>query len=104
MNQVAPAAPFLKDNNRCSDCGVAAQTIANGEMKICPKCYGLLWRADQTESMLREAERTAKRLQQQSINALKRRELVEARRIARKANAEKEAEQMGPPAPKDIAP
>jgi hypothetical protein len=85
MTPVDPA-PILA-NNRCSDCGVAPLVIANGSMKVCPRCYGLLWRADQTEIAAQEARRAAMRLQQQTENVRKRRELVEARRIAKEASA-----------------
>jgi hypothetical protein len=39
-------APTLLKNWRCSDCNMPSQVIADGNMRICPQCYALLWHTD----------------------------------------------------------
>jgi hypothetical protein len=58
----APA-PHLTKVGRCSDCGVTAMPAANGDMKVCPHCYALLWARDYSEENRRrkEEERAAAR-------------------------------------------
>jgi hypothetical protein len=64
------------DAGVCSDCGQAPIFCGDGDLAVCPKCYGLLWHKDYGE------------LQQQL-----RREREEATRImvAARAKAAKEA-------------
>ena len=42
---VAPA-PHLTGKGRCSDCDVTAVIAAEGDVKVCPKCFGVLWKRD----------------------------------------------------------
>jgi hypothetical protein len=58
----APA-PHLNKAGRCSDCGVQAMPAANGNMKVCPHCYALLWARDYSEEdrRRREEEKAAAR-------------------------------------------
>jgi hypothetical protein len=42
---VSPA-PILLKNWRCSECNVPSILIANGDLRICPRCYALLWHQD----------------------------------------------------------
>ena len=63
----APA-PVLTENDRCSNCNVKAISAGNGEMKVCPSCYAMLWSMSwsPTEHQLiaqrMAAERRAKRV------------------------------------------
>jgi len=39
------AAPYLM-MGLCSDCRVAPDLLAGGDLKVCPECYALLWHRD----------------------------------------------------------
>lgn len=58
-------APFLTNADRCSDCRVQAISAAKDEMKVCPKCFAVLWHIDylQTKSAIHAAELAQRRLQ-----------------------------------------
>jgi|SRR3954463_5645277 hypothetical protein len=49
----APA-PTLTEDGRCTECKVIAVMAGKGEMKVCPKCYALLWHAVWARSKERE--------------------------------------------------
>lgn len=58
---IAPA-PHLTPQGSCSECKVRA-TLVNGEMKICPRCYALLWHRDWSQDeAARAVQLTAQRL------------------------------------------
>lgn len=59
MNKV-PFEPRLSKSGLCSDCGVVAILADNGNMKICPRCYGVLWSRDSEDHLRKkQAEATA---------------------------------------------
>jgi hypothetical protein len=62
------AAPYLDGRSMCSECQVKPRPLANGEMKVCPRCYSVLWHADVSEELRR------KRQEQEAINAERRAE------------------------------
>jgi len=41
-----PQAPHLTGRGACSDCHVPAIIAGEGDLKICPRCYAVLWRRD----------------------------------------------------------
>jgi hypothetical protein len=88
----APPAPTLLKNWSCSDCNVSSIVIAQGEMRVCPKCYALLWHIDySTEAQARRsAEATARELERLEAKQLKHKEFLlrEARRKQLKFSAE----------------
>ena len=43
--KVPGPAPYLM-MGLCSDCRVAPDLLAEGDLKVCPKCYALLWHRD----------------------------------------------------------
>jgi hypothetical protein len=51
----APA-PTLTDDWKCSDCGVKSVTAAGGDLRVCPKCYSVLWHVDWSEEGRRKKE------------------------------------------------
>ena len=64
-----PAAPYMLKNGTCSDCEQKFITAGNGDYKICPKCYAVLWHTDfgLEERRLRGiAAAAAKAMQQQT--------------------------------------
>jgi hypothetical protein len=59
IRPLPPPAPYLR-SGLCSDCGVEAVIAGDGEMKICPRCWALLWHRDyREEDRRRRAERAA---------------------------------------------
>lgn len=44
--KLPPPAPQITRSGLCSDCAVQAVWAADGDMRVCPKCYALLWRKD----------------------------------------------------------
>lgn len=77
-NYDAAPAPELTKTGHCSDCGVPAIWTAGNELRVCPKCYALLWHADYTPE----------REQQKELAAAARREQNYARRTAYEAARE----------------
>jgi hypothetical protein len=55
---IGPPAAKLTDSGRCSDCGDKAIFAGDGELKVCPKCYSVLWHYD-WETVRREAKKQA---------------------------------------------
>lgn len=54
---IAPA-PRLTKDGFCSDCQVKAVLAGGDQLKVCPKCYALLWHQDwSAEEKLKRAER-----------------------------------------------
>ena len=45
MHNIAPA-PHLTKLDRCSGCNVHAIEAADGDMKVCPVCFAVLWHRD----------------------------------------------------------
>jgi hypothetical protein len=39
-------APHLTRKHTCSDCGVEAIEAGDGDLIVCPQCFGLLWHRD----------------------------------------------------------
>jgi hypothetical protein len=61
MREIVAPAPQLTKNGRCSACDVTAVKIADGDMKVCPVCYAMLWHADWgAEERRKRAEAAAK--------------------------------------------
>jgi hypothetical protein len=54
-----PPAPHLTSRGACSDCHVPAVVAAQGDMKVCPKCYAVLWRRDYTAEQRRAKQLAA---------------------------------------------
>ena len=75
---VIPPAPHLTSRGCCSDCDIPAILAGEGDLKICQRCYAVLWRRD--------------------YGAEQRRQRMEAQRLAAAAaairRAEKEAQQQ----------
>jgi hypothetical protein len=46
LKRAIPPAPYLTSRGTCSDCHVPVVIAGDGDLKICPKCYGLLWHRD----------------------------------------------------------
>jgi hypothetical protein len=94
----APA-PHLTSAGRCSDCGVHAMPAGDGDLKVCPHCYALLWHADYSTH---ERQRKAEALERATARAIeqKRRrqaiidERIRVRREAEKTKAEIADEQL----------
>lgn len=54
-------APTLS-GGMCSDCRVPVMAAGDGEYRICPKCYAVLWHKDwAAEFRIREKERASER-------------------------------------------
>jgi uncharacterized Zn finger protein (UPF0148 family) len=51
---VAPAPELLRE--RCSDCNVPAVSAGDGDLKVCPRCYAVLW---QSSTKAEETRRVA---------------------------------------------
>jgi hypothetical protein len=64
---VAPA-PYLDGRSMCSECHIRALTLANGELKVCPRCFAVLWHADYSEEFRHQ------RMERERINAERRAE------------------------------
>jgi len=43
--KLPPPAPYML-NGLCSDCAIEPVFAGDGDLKICPKCHGLLWHRD----------------------------------------------------------
>jgi len=41
-----PEPPHLTSRGACSDCRIPAIVAGDGDLKICPRCYALLWHRD----------------------------------------------------------
>jgi hypothetical protein len=53
-------APALTAKGDCSECKVLAVVAAEGQMKVCPRCFALLWHRDWSkEEAARSAARSA---------------------------------------------
>ena len=49
----------MTSRGACSDCQIPAIIAGDGDMKICPRCYALLWRRDYSaEERLKRQEAT----------------------------------------------
>lgn len=46
LRPVIPLAPRLTSRGACSECHVPAVVAGDGDIKICPKCYAMLWHRD----------------------------------------------------------
>lgn len=42
---LGPPAAALTMDERCSDCGVKPVLAGDRDLKVCPKCYSVLWHA-----------------------------------------------------------
>jgi hypothetical protein len=53
--------PFLTSTECCSECKVPALAAGGGDLKVCPRCYAVLWHRDYTEEArrFRAAQRAA---------------------------------------------
>jgi len=59
FKQQVPPAPHMTSRGACSDCQIPAIIAGDGDMKICPRCYALLWRRDYSaEERLKRQEAT----------------------------------------------
>ena len=56
-----PPAPRLTKDDCCSDCGVQSIWAGDGELKVCPKCWALLWHLDWGAAERRRLQLTASR-------------------------------------------
>jgi hypothetical protein len=84
-----PPAPYLTKHDLCSDCEVAAERAGDDELKVCPRCYALLWHRDSPEDR-RRRQAAAVEVQKRAAAIQKRRE---------EAAAKREAEQQQPEPP-----
>jgi hypothetical protein len=41
-----PPAPHLTSRGACSECHIPAVVAGDGDMKVCPRCYAMLWHRD----------------------------------------------------------
>ena len=57
---VIPPAPYLTSRGACSDCHVPAIIAGDGDLKICPRCYGLLWHRDYSGEERRKRQEAAR--------------------------------------------
>jgi hypothetical protein len=60
---LVPPAAHLTKHDCCSDCNVPAVLAGNGDLKVCPQCYSLLWHHDwsvEERQRRREAAAAAK--------------------------------------------
>lgn len=75
-------APYLTKGDCCSACKVKAVSAADGEMKVCPQCFALLWSRDystERREALAKAREVAREESRQK--GLLRAELKEKRRL-----------------------
>jgi hypothetical protein len=100
---VDPAPTMLK-NWRCSACNVPSQVIADGEMRICPQCYALLWHQDYSAEArrAREAKALEAELARREGQRLKHEEFL--KRQAQRLKLKLEAKSLTTSAPKIGAP
>jgi uncharacterized Zn finger protein (UPF0148 family) len=56
-----PGAPTLTPVGCCSDCGEPAHVIMDGSVKLCPRCYAVLWTRDSENAARRRAEEAIRR-------------------------------------------
>jgi hypothetical protein len=84
-----PREATLTSRGACSDCHVPAVVAAGGDMKICPKCYSVLWRRDYA------AEQRRQKLQAEKLAA----EAARVRRAEREAQArlDRDHRELSPP-------
>jgi hypothetical protein len=63
-----PPAPYMTKKGECSDCRQKYIEAGDGNYKICPKCYAVLWHTDWAaeEKRLREMAATAARAMQRA--------------------------------------
>ena len=92
-----PPAPAMTRHGLCSDCAVPAIWAADGDMRVCPKCYALLWRKDYSVEMRQ------KKLAAMEV-ARQREAERRAQKAAMKAAAKAGSHQIVTPPPDEVAP
>jgi hypothetical protein len=77
-------APHLTRNKTCSDCREPAVEAGDGQLLVCPKCYGVLWHRDwgaEERKRKAEAAAAAKAAREETMRLT--REMNETRKVAR---------------------
>lgn len=77
-------APELTKHGRCSDCNATAVVAGDGEYKVCPHCYAMLWHRDWSADERLRREVAAARLKAAQEAAVRRKE--EQRETRRQIN------------------
>ena len=54
--QMILPAPYLTSRGACSDCHIPGIAAGDGDIKICPRCYAMLWHRDYGAEQRREKQ------------------------------------------------
>lgn len=57
--QMILPAPYLTSRGACSDCHIPGIAAGDGDIKICPRCYAMLWHRDYGAEQRREKQAAA---------------------------------------------
>jgi hypothetical protein len=101
-----PPEPHLTKSGCCSECKMRSLLIADGDLRICPKCFALLWHANWSANEHRAratAIAAAEAVQKEAARL--RHELHQAQQVAFSAESlTTSAPTLGIPESKEIAP